>query len=56
MSRNLDLERGPALRAALRRDRTIYNRSLRGFDANVASPIQAQALANYAKRPIAEFP
>ena len=28
-----------------------YNRSVRGFDASVASPIQAQALANYARNP-----
>jgi hypothetical protein len=33
-----------------------YNRSVRGFDANVASPIQAQAQANYAKSPIPELP
>jgi hypothetical protein len=33
-----------------------YNRSVRGFDANVASPIQAQALANYARSPIPELP
>ena len=25
-----------------------YNRSIRGFDSSVASPIQAQVLANYA--------
>jgi hypothetical protein len=33
-----------------------YNRSIRGFDASVASPIQAQAQANYARNPIAEVP
>jgi hypothetical protein len=33
-----------------------YNRSLRGFDASAASPIQAQVLANYAKNPIPEVP
>jgi hypothetical protein len=33
-----------------------YNRSIRGFDASVASPIQAQALANYARNPIPEVP
>ena len=33
-----------------------YNRSVRGFDAAVASPIQAQALANYARSPIPELP
>jgi len=33
-----------------------YNRSVRGFDASVASPIQAQALANYARSPIPEVP
>ena len=33
-----------------------YNRSVRGFDAGVASPIQAQVLANYAKNPIPEVP
>jgi hypothetical protein len=33
-----------------------YNRSVRGFDASVANPIQAQVLANYAKSPIPEVP
>ena len=33
-----------------------YNRSVRGFDATVASPIEAQALANYANNPIPEIP
>ena len=33
-----------------------FNRSLRGFDFNVASPIQAQALAAYAKNPIPQIP
>jgi hypothetical protein len=33
-----------------------YNRSVRGFDATAASPIQAQAIANYAKSPIPELP
>lgn len=33
-----------------------FNRSVRGFDAAAASPIAAQALANYAARPIAEVP
>ncbi len=33
-----------------------FNRSVRGFDANAASPIQAQALANYARNPIPEVP
>src|SRR4051812_3123656 len=33
-----------------------YNRSVRGFDAAVTSPIQAQALANYARSPIPELP
>jgi len=33
-----------------------FNRSVRGFDASVASPIQAQAAANYARSPIPELP
>jgi hypothetical protein len=33
-----------------------YNRSVLGFNASVASPIQAQALANYALNPIPELP
>src|SRR5262249_25363085 len=33
-----------------------FNRSVRGFDATVASPIQAQAIANYALSPIPEVP
>ena len=33
-----------------------YNRSLRSFDPTVASPISAQALANYARNPIPELP
>jgi hypothetical protein len=33
-----------------------FNRSVRGFDASVASPVQAQALANYALNPIPEVP
>ena len=33
-----------------------FNRSVRGFDASVASPIQAQALANYAQNPIPAAP
>src|SRR4051794_10991615 len=33
-----------------------YNRSVRGFDATVASPIQAQAMANYALNPIPQVP
>jgi hypothetical protein len=33
-----------------------FNRSIRGFDATSASPISAQALANYARNPIAEVP
>lgn len=33
-----------------------YNRSIRGFDNTVASPIQAQAQANYARTPIPELP
>ncbi|MEJ7606140.1 MAG: TonB-dependent receptor [Bryobacteraceae bacterium] len=33
-----------------------FDRSIRGFDANATSPIAAQALANYAARPIAEVP
>jgi hypothetical protein len=33
-----------------------FNRSIRGFDASAASPIQAQAQVNYAKNPIAEIP
>jgi hypothetical protein len=33
-----------------------YNRSIRNFDFQAASPIQAQALANYARSPIPEVP
>ena len=33
-----------------------FNRSIRGFDFNVESPIAAQAKANYAKNPIPEIP
>ncbi len=33
-----------------------FNRSVRGFDASAASPIEAQAKANYAKSPIPEVP
>ncbi len=33
-----------------------FNRSVRGFDAASASPIEAQARANYAKAPITEVP
>ncbi|MGH9675402.1 MAG: carboxypeptidase regulatory-like domain-containing protein, partial [Bryobacteraceae bacterium] len=33
-----------------------FNRSVRGFDASVASPIQAAAQANYARSPIPEVP
>jgi len=33
-----------------------FNRSVRGFDANTASPIEAQAQANYALSPIPEVP
>jgi hypothetical protein len=33
-----------------------FNRSIRGFDTTVASPIEAQALANYAQNPIPEVP
>jgi hypothetical protein len=33
-----------------------FNRSVRGFDPSVASPIQAQVLANYARNPIPEVP
>jgi len=33
-----------------------FDRSIRGFDASVASPIQAQAQANYARSPIPEVP
>jgi hypothetical protein len=33
-----------------------FNRSVRGFDAAAASPIQAQAQANYARNPIPELP
>ena len=33
-----------------------YNRAVRGFDATGANPIAAQALANYAKNPIAQLP
>ena len=33
-----------------------YNRSVRDFDYDVASPISAAALANYAKSPIPELP
>ncbi len=32
-----------------------FNRSLRGFDFNVASPIEDQARANYARNPIPEI-
>ena len=33
-----------------------FNRSLRGFDFNVPSPIEAAARANYARAPLAELP
>ncbi len=33
-----------------------YNRSIRGFDFNAQSPIAAQAMANYAKNPVAGLP
>jgi hypothetical protein len=33
-----------------------FNRSVRGFDATVANPISAQALANYARNPIPQVP
>ncbi|MCX6636231.1 MAG: TonB-dependent receptor [Acidobacteria bacterium] len=33
-----------------------FNRSVRGFDAGAASPIEAQAKANYAQSPIPEIP
>ena len=33
-----------------------FDRSVRGFDATAASPIQAQVLANYARNPIPEVP
>ncbi|MEK7403489.1 MAG: carboxypeptidase-like regulatory domain-containing protein [Acidobacteriota bacterium] len=33
-----------------------FNRSIRGFDATVASPIEAQAQAAYARAPIPEVP
>lgn len=33
-----------------------YNRSVRGFDLATASPIEAQARANYARAPIPEIP
>lgn len=33
-----------------------YNRTVRGFDFNVASPVEAAVLANYAKSPIPEMP
>ena len=33
-----------------------YNRNIRGFDANVSSPIEAAALAAYAAKPIPEIP
>jgi hypothetical protein len=33
-----------------------FNRSIRGFDATVASPIAAAALANYTRAPIPELP
>ena len=33
-----------------------FNRSVRGFDFDTASPIQARALANYAGSPLAEVP
>jgi hypothetical protein len=33
-----------------------FNRSIRGFDVTAASPIQAQAQANYARNPIPELP
>src|SRR6185295_14474694 len=33
-----------------------YNRSMRGFDFGVASPISAQALAAYARNPIPQVP
>lgn len=33
-----------------------FNRSVRNFDATVASPIQAQVLQNYARNPIPQIP
>ena len=33
-----------------------FNRSVRGFDAATASPIQAQVFANYARNPIPQVP
>jgi hypothetical protein len=33
-----------------------YNRSVRGYDYNTASPLQASAVANYANSPIPEMP
>jgi len=33
-----------------------YNRSVKGFDFGVPNPISAQALANYAKNPVAGIP
>ncbi len=33
-----------------------YNRSVKGFDFKSANPIAAQAIANYARNPIAEVP
>lgn len=33
-----------------------YNRTVLGFDSTTASPLQAQAQANYAKSPIAQVP
>jgi len=33
-----------------------YNRTIRGFDFTVASPLEAQAKANYAQSPIPEVP
>ena len=33
-----------------------FNRSVRGFDADAASPIEAEVVANYARNPIAQVP
>lgn len=55
VSRNLTLNLG--LRYEVEWPTTErYNRSNRGFDFSTASPIQAQAQANYAASPIPEIP
>ena len=54
LSRKLTSEPRPALRAAHRRSPSATTAASGASTPNVASPIQAQALANYARSPIPE--